>query len=70
SPITIYRGSPTSTQRSILIMRSANGVAGYIYAIAYVPKGTSCSMLLEFRYSFSNWATYSFNTANITFTGV
>ncbi|MCI4436263.1 MAG: hypothetical protein JHC33_05560, partial [Ignisphaera sp.] len=31
SPITIYRGSPTSTQTSILIMRSVNGVAGYIY---------------------------------------
>jgi hypothetical protein len=70
SPITIYRGSPTSIQTSILIMRSVNGVAGYIYAIAYVPKGTSCSLLLEFRYSFSNWVTYGSNIANITFTGV
>jgi hypothetical protein len=70
SPITIYRGSPTSTQTSILIMRSINGVAGYIYAVTYVPKGTSCSLLLEFRYSFSNWITYGSNIANITFTGV
>jgi len=70
SPITIYRGSPTSTQTSILIMRSINGVAGYVYAVTYVPKGTSCSLLLEFRYSFSNWITYGSNIANITFTGV
>jgi hypothetical protein len=70
SPITIYRGSPTSTQTSILIMRSINGVASYIYAVTYIPKGTSCSLLLEFRYSFSNWITYGSNIANITFTGV
>jgi hypothetical protein len=70
NPITIYRGSPTSTQTSILIMRSINGVAGYIYAVTYIPKGTSCSLLLEFRYSFSNWITYGSNIANITFTGV
>jgi hypothetical protein len=70
SPITIYRGSPTSTQTTILIMRSINGVAGYIYAVAYVPKGTSCSLLLEFMYSFSNWITYGSNIVNIIFTGV
>jgi len=71
TPITIYRGFATSLSTSVIVMRrGVSGIAGYIYVVAYVPKGARCSLLMEFRYSFSNWATYGINIVNATFVGV
>lgn len=71
TPIEIYRGIIFSQNTSIINMtRYINNVAGYIYADAYLPRQSRCSLLVEFRYSFSNWSTLGINTVNITFIGV
>ncbi len=71
TPIEIYRGIMFSQNTSIINMtRDVNNVAGYIYADAYLPSQSRCSLLVEFRYSFSNWSTLGINTVNITFIGV
>lgn len=71
TPIEIYRGIMFSQNTSIINMtRYINNVAGYIYADAYLPSQSRCSLLVEFRYSFSNWSTLGINTVNITFIGV
>lgn len=69
TPIEIYRGIMFSQNTSIINM-TINNVAGYIYAVAYLPRQSRCSLLVEFRYSFSNWSTLGINTVNITFIGV
>ena len=44
-----------------------DGVAGYVYAKAYLPTGTSCTVSAYFMYSFSMWATTGANRVSVAF---